>query len=271
MVDLWMRIEVLLDFMDMNKMASTSCEGALPRMEALYSELEQTLAETEIEKDTKSAIGGNEQGKDEEQNGSHPHADILSQQLQQDFALTQLLKEWLTQILEPMRQISEATSHASVVAIQQQLHQMSGQIRRQMEQHSLHIAQSISSWLSDEGIEDFYVLHHTEQGKLVVAGSRDYSYYHNVELTFHDVRFLMLPVQAFRGERLRLASAEEQAKLHEVMYGHEREARVFCLESLWEKQCYYVVARQLSYNLDTVFYYDRKPLQAGERLAEFLK
>jgi hypothetical protein len=126
--------------------------------------------------------------------------------------------------------------------------------------------------LKEGNIEHFYItepIQHQSQ-QLVLAGSFDFSYYHNVEITFSEVEFILCPATIFIVERFRLATEEEIVQLNSMMYGFERNGTVFCLENEFEEQRFYIVAKQMTYQFGMIYYYDRPNLQPGERIAEFV-
>ncbi|MFD1885532.1 hypothetical protein [Paenibacillus wenxiniae] len=243
-----LKVERLIDFIESNRMTVSACEYALPQLEALWIELKHAL----------------------DSNDSDPDDMIHNYQQQLHMKVSEQLSNQIRELIRRITMLSAAIEEASIQQLQQQLYENTKQLRQLMERHNADTVEQLEQWRMEAGIEDFYVLRQTEQGRLVIAGSRDYSYYHNVELIFHEVQFMMLPAQIFTAERLRLATTEEVADLNEMMYGHQQMGRVFCLESLFEGTRYYVVARQLEYNTDTVYYYKREPLGPGERIAEYL-
>jgi hypothetical protein len=126
--------------------------------------------------------------------------------------------------------------------------------------------------LKANNIEHFYMIEsgQKQSQQLVLAGSFDFSYYHNVEITFSEVEFILCPGTIFNVELFRLATEEEIAQLNSIMYGYERNSTVFCLENEFEQQRFYIVAKQMTYHFGMVYYYDRPNLQPGERIAEFV-
>ncbi len=256
MIESWVKVEALLDSLERNSMAHTICVWALPRLEELLLQLEDM-----IEKQDLSEV---KEEKTPDQ--------VLDEHPQQSLNMT-LNRQAIGQVRKLIQRLVimvDATEKTVIRSLQGQLHEDTRQLRKWIEQHCTYTIDQLQPWLIQEQIEDFYVLRQTEWGRLVIAGSRDYSYYHNVELIFHEVQFLMLPTQVFTVERIRLATAEERADLNRSMHGHEQMGRVFCLESSFEGTRYYVVARQLEYNTDTVYYYNRPELGQGERIAEYL-
>ncbi|WP_434749951.1 hypothetical protein [Paenibacillus amylolyticus] len=121
-------------------------------------------------------------------------------------------------------------------------------------------------------IEHFYKIEpgQKQSQQLVLAGSFDFSYYHNVEITFTEVEFILCPGTIFNVELFRLATEEENTQLNSIMHGYERNGTVFCLENEFEQQRFYIVAKQMTYHFGMVYYYDWPNLEPGERIAEFV-
>lgn len=109
--------------------------------------------------------------------------------------------------------------------------------------------------LSDGGVDEYRVLH-ADAARLVLIGSFDLSYYHDVEITFHRVHSSTCP-EVFHGPRFR-----------EV--GVEGDARVFGIDHD-EGSCR-IVAREVSVEIGKVFHYDRgAALKPDERIAPWVK
>ncbi|WP_145408301.1 hypothetical protein [Paenibacillus xylanexedens] len=130
------------------------------------------------------------------------------------------------------------------------------------------IVEQLQQELKQSNIEHFYIIACEWGNTLVLAGSFDFSYYHNVEITFDEVQFILCPGSIFNVEIIRLATEEEIQQLYLVMYGYERNAIVYCLENEFEQQKFYIVAKQMKYTFGMVYYYDRPNLQPGERIAD---
>ncbi|PZT53825.1 hypothetical protein [Paenibacillus silvae] len=137
----------------------------------------------------------------------------------------------------------------------------------------VRIVEQLQQKLRADHIEHFYITEPSkwQSGQLVLAGSFDFTYYHNVEITFTGVEFILCPGATFCMDHIRLATEEEIVQLHPLMYGYERNGIVFCLENEFEHQRFYIVAKQMTYHFGMVYYYDRANLQAGERIADFVK
>ncbi len=110
-----------------------------------------------------------------------------------------------------------------------------------------------------------------EGDKLHILGSRDFYYYHNLEIVFHDVDFLSCPTTFFHAQ-FRCATDEERAQFS----GHrDWEGTMFCISTDHGQDepspKFYVCAGRVECVVGTVFYYERENLQPGERMAEWVK
>lgn len=112
--------------------------------------------------------------------------------------------------------------------------------------------------------------------ELKIIGSFDFAYYHNVEITFHEVSFISSATD-FSHAKLRYATDNEK---EELFNGHsipcEENDFVFCFtlhEELYGNSCdkYFIVAEGLDFIFEDVFYYKRDNLQKGQRIAEWVK
>jgi hypothetical protein len=107
---------------------------------------------------------------------------------------------------------------------------------------------------------------------LIILGSFDFTYYHELEFVFRDVAWHDLPPKAYWSDhwekpQLELLSQEEKAQ--KGLDAHEGYLFAFNIGSFSELR-YYIVAKRLFINEGTVFYYDRaaqEPLKPGERVA----
>ncbi len=108
-------------------------------------------------------------------------------------------------------------------------------------------------------------------GTLSLWGSNDFSYYHTVEVRFHEVSFIQFQAD-FSHAHFRLASTSETERFLALPSwgGH-----LFCivaeLGSDIDSRCYFVSATQVDCRFGTVFYYRRGGLKPGERIASWVK
>jgi hypothetical protein len=87
--------------------------------------------------------------------------------------------------------------------------------------------------------------------RLLIVGSRDLCYYHNVELVFDEVTYINCPVD-----------------FHDPQFAKGQE-RFFEIQA--EGENFSIAASAVSIDICTVFHYDRgELLQPGERIADWV-
>lgn len=112
------------------------------------------------------------------------------------------------------------------------------------------------SWL------DFSVFLY-EQNRLIISGSDDLSYYHTLEIIIDTPCYISGVMDwscDLNEEFIKLSSCTDNA----------REMLVLEFYSEFELK-FKVIAKKISINFDTVFYYKRENLKIGERLAYWIK
>jgi hypothetical protein len=128
----------------------------------------------------------------------------------------------------------------------------------------------LQSGIKRKNICDFEFLSYSNF-ELKIAGSFDFAYYHNVEIIFHGVSFVMCSTK-FHDATIRLATEDERSCLienYKIDYMEEDEI-VFCFERE-KSENYFIVAEGFSYNFDIVLYYKKENLVEGQRLADWVK
>jgi hypothetical protein len=130
--------------------------------------------------------------------------------------------------------------------------------------------EELQSKLEYTNIEDFYIIDN-DGYKLTLAGSFDRGYYHEVEVLFHDVQFILCPCNGMIVNRFRPASEEEISQLGTFMNGYEKSGPVTCMEGTFTKEKYFIVAQQVTYEFGKVYYYKPEKLNPGERVAKWVK
>ena len=118
---------------------------------------------------------------------------------------------------------------------------------------------------------DFHVLSYNES-KLVVAGGIDLSYYHTLEIIFENVFFVSGIFKEWRSDTsapvFMLPENEmELNKQFEIEQGYQ----LFIIRTDDHHNNFIVAAEKLSFNTDTVFYYNRSDLKENERIVGFVK
>lgn len=111
------------------------------------------------------------------------------------------------------------------------------------------------SWL------DFSVFHY-EKNQLTIVGSDDFSYYHNVEIIIENPSYI-------NGVMDWSCDIEDNFI---SLVKHNNDKEIFELEFYSDSELKFkVILASLSVNFDTVYYYKRGDLKAGERLAYWVK
>lgn len=123
--------------------------------------------------------------------------------------------------------------------------------------------------LEKTNIDEFRIINH-DGTNIILAGSFDFCYYHEVEVMFLNVDFICSPSH-FKANTFRLATNDEIISLNIFMNEFKRTGLTFCMEdrSFGEKS--YIVALGLNINWGTVYYYKRENLQDGERIADWIE
>jgi hypothetical protein len=109
--------------------------------------------------------------------------------------------------------------------------------------------------------------------KLVIAGSKDLCYYHEMEIIFENVFIAKGFFHGWHSDTSKPVFIQpENVDAFDKEYDLEPGYTVFVFKTEDNDQDdVIVVAKKVSYNTDTVFYYEREDLQEGQRIADFVK
>ncbi|MEC0267015.1 hypothetical protein [Paenibacillus anseongense] len=83
--------------------------------------------------------------------------------------------------------------------------------------------------IDEMNLNHFYIISADRSGKVVLAGSFDFSYYHEIEIHFHEVSFISCPMDLFMIDTIRLATIEESKTFSDWSCGYH-DGFVICLE-----------------------------------------
>ena len=109
--------------------------------------------------------------------------------------------------------------------------------------------------LSADGVDEFR-FHSFDGSRLVLIGSFDLSYYHDVEVTFTEVAFIRCPTY-IRGPKFCEAGKGEDGTRFEIAT---------------DEGTFEIVAESAAVAVGKVYHYDRgEQLQPGERIAPWVK
>ena len=117
-----------------------------------------------------------------------------------------------------------------------------------------------------------FILHSFVGDSLLLIGSFDLCYYHELEIRFHDVRYIGLPVYGLNSPRLSVASeVERQAHAHIELDDDDMLFRLHGDPDFNGGRVYYIAAKRVSIAEGMVYHYVRDDLKDGERIAEWVK
>lgn len=118
---------------------------------------------------------------------------------------------------------------------------------------------------------DFHVFKF-EHNKLIIAGSTDLTYYHEMEIIFENVQMFHGFFNEWHSEVENIVF-EKLDDLNDFngLYEIEQGNYVFRFTSDSHQHDIIIAARNVSYNTDTVLYYYREDLGEKTRLAYFVK
>jgi hypothetical protein len=118
--------------------------------------------------------------------------------------------------------------------------------------------------LENTGIEEF-IIDSANSTELILTGSYDMRYSREIEIKFKYIDLIYFRGTFFRINKIRLATSEELKTINLENY---KDGIVICIEDDWAEERHYVACHNFSYKWETVFYYMRKNLKPGERIAE---
>ena len=109
---------------------------------------------------------------------------------------------------------------------------------------------------------------------LVLIGSEDFCYYHTLEITFQNIFHINL------NESFKIDTTKPFLSLPEKQEAYDLNVKLEVLEGYYifklttegidDAITFYVIAQDIKYNTDTVFYYKRENLKENERIAEWV-
>ncbi|WP_312116665.1 hypothetical protein [Brevibacillus reuszeri] len=137
-----------------------------------------------------------------------------------------------------------------------------GRISRKLE--------AIQKEIDQRNIGDFRIIKYEYNEELTLAGSFDFSYYHDIEIFFKNVSFIACPGSEFKANRIRLANEAEEEMLYKISHAYQ-EGVTICLEDTYFGHKFYLSVSDLEYQVQTVYYYKRDQLKPNERIADWVK
>jgi hypothetical protein len=129
----------------------------------------------------------------------------------------------------------------------------------------------LQSQLENTNIDNFYIACLDRSRNLLLLGSFDFSYHHELEVIFQDVSFICCPTEGFIINSFRIACEDEITKLEKVM-NDSWEGTIMALEDTTYHKSYYIVAGKIEYNFQLVKYFNEYGKQIeGEMISDWAK
>jgi hypothetical protein len=119
--------------------------------------------------------------------------------------------------------------------------------------------------LAAGGVDSFRV-QSFDANRLVIVGSFDLSYYHNIEVEFTGVAYVACATNFFE-PKFRAGTPDERLSLVPVIGDFDDNLYCIDAEAGSRPQTFLIVARSAVVKEGTVYYYPRPNLKPGERLA----
>lgn len=140
-----------------------------------------------------------------------------------------------------------------------------------MNSETKKLVEQIDSLIRQQPWFDFHVFHY-DGSKLIIAGSTDLDYYHKLEVVFEDVFFVSGHFNLWHSNTKApvFVLPENEAQLIR-MFKIEQGYQLFVFKTEEYSNDFVVAAKTVSFNTDTVYYYNRTDLKENERIALFVK
>lgn len=123
--------------------------------------------------------------------------------------------------------------------------------------------------LEKTNIEDFYIDEFRRE-RLLIIGSFDFSYYHDVEIIFSNVYYICCSTY-ISADTFRLATTEEIKYMQQTIKGFVSDGYVFCLEDSFTEVKHFIVADNFEYHFEKICYFNGSERIEGEKLSEWAK
>ncbi len=134
------------------------------------------------------------------------------------------------------------------------------------------IVKQIDEYIRKNDWFDFHLWRYDGR-KLILSGSTDLTYYHKLEIIFTDVFFASTFFDGWHSDTdkpvIEIPEHELNRELN-IKFEIEQGYQIFIINTEDYKNDIYIAAKEIEFNTDTVFYYQRENLGDNERLADYL-
>lgn len=140
-----------------------------------------------------------------------------------------------------------------------------------MKETIINIVKEIDNEIRKNKWFDFHFLKY-DGITLTIAGSDDLTYYHTLEINFANIFFVSGYFEGLHSDTTKTVfqqpeNVKESNEKYEIEVGYQ----LFIFKTSDYKNDIVIAAKEIKYNTDTVFYYDRPDLKDNERIADFVK
>lgn len=132
------------------------------------------------------------------------------------------------------------------------------------------ITEEIDELIRKQGWFDFHVVSF-DYFKLIIAGSHNLTYYHTLEIVFDAVSIVICDFCGWRSntsEKVFFIPEDEKELI--VKYNIDKDYQLFKFKTDDTCQDISIAAHTISFNTDTVYYYNKPNLDINERVAYFI-
>ena len=130
----------------------------------------------------------------------------------------------------------------------------------------------IDNYIRENTWFDFHVWRYDGRN-LIISGSIDLTYYHKLEIVFKDVFFASTFFESWRSNTNKPVIEIPEHKVNKALnlkFEIEQGYQIFLIRTEDFKNDIYIAAKEISFNTDTVYYYQKDNLGKNERLADYL-
>lgn len=145
-------------------------------------------------------------------------------------------------------------------------------IKKNMNNKYKSIVNQIDEHIRQNARFDFHLWGYDGR-RLIISGSTDLTYYHKLEIIFTDVFFASIFFEGWHSDTdkpvIEIPDTNLNRELN-IKFEIEQGYQLFIIRTEDYNNDIYVAAKEIEFNTDTVYYYQRDNLGENERLAEYL-
>jgi hypothetical protein len=131
---------------------------------------------------------------------------------------------------------------------------------------------NINAFLDSSNLCEF-VLWSLVDNELLILGSDDLAYYHQVEIAYHGLEYIEAPSSFWRPRFRDATELETRRSWRRRVVGADKSASLYVIEDGGDGaiETYFIAAESCVVSVGMVFHYDRPNLEPGERIAPWVR